>query len=101
MATRTFNQLQQAVGNVHYRVPLAQLQECPWPTTVLGRYSASAADADWVASVRLKRQDLLEAHVVLPTIGEVVLVQEALADAQSNIKQPHSSRLSRKPMPPR
>jgi hypothetical protein len=46
----------------------------PMALRIPGPYSASAADADWVASVWLERQDLLDARVVLPAIGEVVLV---------------------------
>jgi len=75
------SQLQQAIGDVDDGVPLAQLHERPWPTAVLGRDSAAATNAHRVALPRLAPQDLLDAHVVLPAIGEVVLVQEALADA--------------------
>ena len=85
--------LYQALGAVDDRVTLAQFQESPWSTTVLGRHLASPTRAGRVATVRLQRKDLLDAHVVLPAISEVILVEEALADAQSEINQPYLARI--------
>jgi len=45
----------------------------------------------WVAAARLTRKDLLDTHVVLPAIGEVVFVHEALADTQAKVSQAHVS----------
>ena len=46
-----------------------------------------------VGTPRFQRQDLLDPEVVLPVVGEVVLVQEALADAQPESSQPHAARV--------
>jgi hypothetical protein len=45
-----------------------------------------ASHADRVVSPRLQRQDLLKADVVLPAVGEVVLVKETLTDAQAKVE---------------
>ncbi len=72
-------QLVEPIGDVQQRVPLAQLQERPWPAAILGRHPPSPTDAAWVESARLERQDLFDAYIVLPAVGEVVLVHEALS----------------------
>ncbi len=84
-------QFQQAVGDTEDRVVLAQFQERPWPAAVLGWRRASAADTDRVVPPWLERQDLLDSHVVLPAVGEVILVQEALTNAQAKVGQAYVS----------
>ena len=85
--------VQQPPGDVASRVVLAPLQERPGPATVFGRGGATATDAAWIDAPRRQRQDLLDPDVVLPVVGEVVLVQEALADAQPESSQPHAARV--------
>jgi len=70
---------------------LAQFQERPRPAAVFEWRCASAADADRVGPPWLERQDLLNAHVMLPAVGEVILVQEALTDAQAKVGQAYVS----------
>ena len=72
---------------------LAQLQEGPCPATVLGRHPPSPADAQRVVASRDQRQDLLDADIVLPAIGEVVLVQEALPNAEAQVGQAYLARI--------
>jgi hypothetical protein len=43
---------------------------------------------------RRQRQDLLGSNVVLPVVGEVMLVCEALADAQPELNEPHAARIA-------
>jgi len=86
-------QLQQPLGDAKGRVALAQFQERPRPAAVLGWDSAPAANTDWVASPRVERQDVLDPHVVLPAVGEVVFIEEAFTDAQAKVGQAHPSRI--------
>src|SRR6266851_3828133 len=67
-------QLVESIGDAQQRVALAKLQECPWPAAVLRRHPPSATDAARVSLPRLERQQQLNTYVVLPAIGEVVLV---------------------------
>ncbi len=52
-----------------------------------------------VPSSRLPRPDLLDPDVVLPAVGEVVLIQEALADTQIQIGQSHLARIAAATVP--
>ena len=52
-----------------------------------------AADADRVAASRFQRRDLFDPHVVLPAIGEVILIEEALADSEAKIGEMHAVRV--------
>src|SRR5437016_352474 len=70
------------------------------PAAVLGRYRTLTADADRIVSPRVERQDLLDAHVVLPAVSEVVLVQQALADAHAKCGQAHVSGIVTEAVPP-
>jgi hypothetical protein len=63
----------------------------PRLAAVFGWRSASAAAADGVMPTWLERQDLLESHVVLPAVGEVVLVDKALTGAEAKVGQPYVS----------
>jgi hypothetical protein len=56
---------------------------------VLRRHPPSATDAAWVSLPRLERQQQLNTYVVLPAIGEVVLVEKSLTDTQSKVGQPY------------
>ena len=93
-------QLQQPLADTERRVVLAQFQERPRPTAVFGWRGASAANADRVVPPWLERQDLLVAHVVLPAVGEVVLVEKALTDAQAKVGQAYVSGIVTEPIPP-
>ena len=84
---------QHAIGDGHDRVVLPELEEGPGPATVLGWCSASATDTHRVPTPRVERQNLLEPHVVLPVIDEVVLVQEVFSDTQAEISQSHTARI--------
>ncbi len=83
----SFDQLHELIGDADDRVALAQFQNRRWPTTVLWWPCPPPANAHRVASPWIERQDGLDAQVVLPAIGEVVFVDEPLADAQSKIGQ--------------
>jgi hypothetical protein len=83
----SLDQLHQLISDADNRVPLAELQERQRPTTVLWWHRAPAANAHRVALPWSERQAAFEAHVVLPAIGEVVFVQEPLADAEFKIDQ--------------
>jgi hypothetical protein len=83
-------QRQHTVGDGHDRVVLPELKECPRPATILGWCGESATDADRVSTLGIARQDVLQPHVMLPAIDEVVFVQEALSDTQTEISQSHT-----------
>jgi hypothetical protein len=79
----------EAIGDVQQRIPLAELQERPWPAAVFRRHPPSPANTGGVVSSRYQRHDLLDAYVMLPAIGEVVLAQEALPNAEPQVSQPY------------
>ena len=54
-------------------------------TAVLGRDSPPSTHTAWMESAGFERLDVLDAHVVLPTIDEVVLVKETLMEAEPEI----------------
>jgi hypothetical protein len=82
-------QLVQPIGDVQQRIPLAKFQEGPWPTAVLRRYLPPSTDAHRGGSLRFEWQELLETDVVLPTIGEIVLIEETLPDTPSKVGESH------------
>ena len=84
---------QQPCGDVVRRVALAQLQERPGAAAVFRWRGAPATDAARIGLARLKPQDLLDPEVVLPEVGEVVLIPEALADAEPERRHPHATRV--------
>ena len=72
---------------------LAQLQERPRSTTVFRWRCASAADANRVVPPSPDRQELLNAHIVLPAVREVVFIQETLTCAEVKVGQAYVSRV--------
>jgi hypothetical protein len=81
----------QTVGDGYDRIVLPELEEGPRSTAVLGWCRASAADAHRVPPPGIERQDLFEPHLVVAAIDEVVLVQEALSEAQTESSQSHTA----------
>src|SRR6202521_6010373 len=67
------------------RVVLAKFQECPRPAAVFGWRCTSAAGADRVGVPWLERQDLLNAQLVLPAVGEVIRIEEAFTDSRPKV----------------
>ena len=55
--------------------------------------SAPATDTAWVDTARFNEQDLLDAHVMLPAVGEIVFIEEALMAAEFEIGQVHTARV--------
>ncbi len=88
------DQVQEPITDAYDGVLLAQFQKRPRPATVLGRNSAPTADAHRVPSSGLQRPNLLDPDVMLPAVGEVVLIQEALADTQPELAEPHPARIA-------
>jgi len=62
-------------------------------TAVLGRDSPPSTHTAWMESAGFERLDVLDAHVVLPTIDEVVLVKETLMEAEPEIGEAHEARI--------
>jgi hypothetical protein len=91
MTRRRSTQLHELIGDADDRVALAQFQKRPGPTTVLWWHRAPTAHAHRVVPPWIEWQHALDAHVVLPAICEVVLVDEPLADAQTKIGQAYVS----------
>ncbi len=83
----------QPIGDGRQRVALAQLEERLRATAVLGRHSTLSTDTAWIESARFERQDLLDVHVVLPTVNEVIFVQEALMESEPEIGEMHAARV--------
>ncbi len=90
----TLGQLVEPIGDVQDRVALAELQEGPRSTAILRGHPTSPADTTRVESAKFERQELLDTHVVLPAIGEVVFVEETLSNTQAQIGQGHTPRIS-------
>jgi len=56
---------------------LLELGEAPQPAAVLGRAGAAAGDAAWVEDALHGRPGLLDDHVMMPAVAEVIPVPEA------------------------
>ena len=96
----SFDQLHELIGDADDRVALAQLQKSPRPTTVFWWHRAPPANAHRVASPWIERQYAFDAHVMLPAIGEVVLIQEAFTGAEAEVGQAYVSGIVIEAIPP-
>jgi hypothetical protein len=93
VAGERLDDAQQLPADAGGRVVLAPLQERPVAATIFGWGGATATDAARIGAPRRQRQDLLDPEVVLPAVDEVVLVPEALADAEPELAEPHAARV--------
>jgi hypothetical protein len=56
-----------------------------------------ATNADGVPALRLHRQLLFDANLMLPQVPKVILVQESLAESEAQVGEPDLRRVIRKP----
>jgi len=77
----------QQAGHGEDVVALATLQVGPRPAAVLGWPGTAPTGAHRVGTARLDSEDLLDADVVVPVVGEVVVVDEPLGPPQPESAQ--------------
>jgi hypothetical protein len=73
--------LHQPLGDGHEGVLLPGRHERPRATTVFGWTGAASPDAHRIIPVRCRRQERLDAQLMLPEVAKVVFREEALAGA--------------------
>src|SRR5581483_7410499 len=81
------------------RCHIAALLKHRWAATVLGRRRPAAADTHRIKWGLLGGNELLDPHLVFPTVGEIVFVQKALIHTKAEVYQPYVSSIPRVPGP--
>src|SRR5690348_2752656 len=72
---------------------ILQLHERPWSTTILKRSASFACGADGILLCRVKGKNLFKTNFMLPPIGQVVLIQPCLLEAEVKITESDLARI--------
>src|SRR5512135_1695156 len=95
-----FDQSPQVLDHVEWG-RVASLQEGPGAAAVFRRCPALSADTDRIASLRFLRESAFDADLMVPSVAEVILVEEALVAAELEVGEADLMGIQGEPGPAR
>jgi hypothetical protein len=95
-----FQDLCETLQYIIRRIFLLERHEGPGAPTIFRGCYTLATDAGGIPALRVHRQLLFDANLMLPQVPEVILAEEALAEAEMKVRKPDLARVIENHTPP-